>query len=364
MVGFIGCSLFFGLGRQVFLVFCEKQCNFTAKTFKSMASGRTVSASFLTTLDTKVIALCGEIAETLINSVSDKDQKKEFKNDFAKISSTRDAGAGRGGGKLQRDALCTRGIQGKAPFSNRNLRWHPLVVAQKPISFARPIERIEIDGSTLTFVVKSNGKEVNYPSDKVHELPERFVVLPEHWNPHIDTLKTWGDVEWTQNSCVITAYEACNWQDAVQAYAILGISVVVDKYNVPFDDIYKEIVNILKSQSISNTVVLPTLNFPTNKENIISCPLCKVPMNQNPAELPERTREHRWKPEWTDNKRGEGEDGSMQIMHIEPLTEYEIRHTAQNVRFGHRWCNVAMTDHSITETVNFMEFIVNAHNNS
>ncbi len=61
------------------------------------------------------------------------------------------------------------------------------------------------------------------------------------------------------------------------------------------------------------------------------------------------------------NKRSEGEDQSLQLMHIEPLTEIEIRHHAGNVRFGHRWCNVAMTDHSVEETLNFMEYVLKAH---
>ncbi len=327
-----------------------------------MASGRTISASFLTELDTKVIQLCHEIAEELMSSILDKNAQKEFKNDFAKISKTRDAGAGRGGGKLQRDALCTRGVQGKAPFSNRNLRWHPLVGAEKPIAFAKPIERIEVEGTTLHFAIKNKkGEEVIYPSDKVHELPERYVVLPEHWQPHLDTLKTWGDVEWTQNSCIITAYEACDWQDAVQAYAILGISIVVGVYDVDFGSIYTKVRQVLEKQQIDVSFRMPTINFPTQKKDIIACPLCKVPVSQTPAQLPERKREIRWKPAWADNKRGEGEDGSMQIMHVEPLTELEIRHTAKNVRFGHRWCNVAMTDHSITETIDFMSFIVKAH---
>jgi hypothetical protein len=48
-------------------------------------------------------------------------------------------------------------------------------------------------------------------------------------------------------------------------------------------------------------------------------------------------------------------------MHVNPLIDKEIRHNAKNVRYGHRWCNVAMTDHSLDETLDFMEFIVKAH---
>lgn len=146
-----------------------------------MAKGRTISSNFLTPLDKQILELCLQISETLMSYIIDKDKKKDFKNTFGKMSkTTRDSGQGLGGGKLQRDALCTRGIQGNAPFSNRNLRWHPLVVAHNPISFAKTIERIEIDVATLNFVVKDeNNNEVIYPSEKVYELPERYVVLPE-----------------------------------------------------------------------------------------------------------------------------------------------------------------------------------------
>jgi hypothetical protein len=329
-----------------------------------MAKGRTISANFLTNLDKDVLNLCFEISQILLNSITEKEDRKDFKNKYGKMSkTTRDASKGLGGGKLQRDALCTRGIQGNAPFSNRNLRWHPLVVAQHLIPFAKPIERIEIEGASLNFIVKNSiGEELSYPSEKVYELPERYVVLPEHWVTHIDTFKTWKDVEWTQNSCVITAYEACDWQDAVQSFAVLGISIVVGFYEVDFEKVFLEVSEILENQNIDINLKLPTQNFPNQKEDIIYCPLCKVPANQSPAYLPKRKRELRWKPEWASSKRGEGEDSSLQIMHIEPLTESIMRHNAKNVRFGHRWCNVAMTDHSISETVNFMEYITKAHN--
>ena len=98
--------------------------------------------------------LAESISNTLGESLHNADAKKHFMADYGKISYTRDAGTGRGAGKLQRDALCTRGRQGKAPFSNRNLRWHPLVVADKRIPYAQPIERLEIEGEkALVFVM-------------------------------------------------------------------------------------------------------------------------------------------------------------------------------------------------------------------
>lgn len=329
-----------------------------------MATGRTISASFLTDLDKQVLELCGTISQTILDFLPTAEAKKHFKENFGKLSKTRDAGAGRGGGKLQRDALCTRGVQGKAPFSNRNFRWHPLIIAHNSIPSAKLIKRIEIEGEdnlqTLVFVIEdTNGNEICFPSDKVHELPERYVVLPEHWLSHIEKLKLWNDLLWTQNSCIITAYEACDWQSAVESYAILGISVGVNFYNIDFTELYEKVFQMLK---LNTNSVLPGVNFPKDKDDIISCPLCKIFASQNPAKMVDRKRELRWKPDWAGNKRGEGEDSSMQIMHVEPLTEIEMRHNAVNVRFGHRWCNVAMTDHSIKETVDFMEYIVKAHN--
>lgn len=330
-----------------------------------MATGRTISANYLTDKDKQVVALCASIALAIRDEIPEAESRTKFWGEFGKTSLTRDAGAGRGAGKLQRDALCTRGVQGKAPFSNRNLRWHPLVLATNPIAYAKPIERIEIEGDgeqqTLVFIVKENGKETTYPSDKVHELPERFVTLPEHWEPLLGNLRYWNDTLWTQNSCIITAFEACDWHAAVETYAVLGLSIAVDDYNIDFDKIYSKIVSILKSQQIDLSIKLPSKDFPTDKDDIICCPLCKVPKSQNPANLPDREREERFKFSFSGNKRSEGEDSSMQIMHVNPLVESEMRHNGANVRFGHRWCNVAMTDHSIDETVDFMEYIVNAH---
>ncbi len=332
-----------------------------------MATGRTISASFLTDFDNKVIELCEKISDTIFNSITDKDKQKIFKKEYGKISTTRDGGLGLGAGKLQRDAVCTRGRQGKAPYSNRNLRWHPLIVAENPVSYAKEIERIEIEGDderqVLIFVIKnSKGKEENYPSDKVHELPERFVALPKHWFPHIEKLKNWSDILWTQNSCVIPSYECCDWFQSVEAYAVLGITVAVDFYGIDFKTIYNEIVDILKNQKIDKNIKLPTALFPKDKLDIISCPICKKTISSDLNQFRSELRPPTWQPAWRSSKKEEGEDASNQIMHVSPLIETEIRHTAKNVRYGHRWCNVAMTDHSLNETLDFMEFVVKAHN--
>jgi len=331
-----------------------------------MATGRTISASFLTDLDRKVIELCDLISKTIYDFISNEEVKEEFKKEYGNISYTRDGGLGLGGGKIQRDAICTRGRQGKAPFSNRNLRWHPLIVAENKPEFARKIERIEIggqdDGQILIFVIKdAKGREFKFPSDKVYEMPERFVALPEHWYPHINILKHWSDTLWTQNSCVIPAFEACNWWDSVETYAVLGLALAVDLYEVDFDPLYKKIKQILEQQDIDKSISLPTTIFPTEKEDITKCPVCLLNISKSLEGFRTSERGKTWQPAWRSSKKEEGDDSSIQIMHVNPLIENHIKHNASNVRYGHRWCNVSMTDHSLDEALDFMEFVVRAH---
>lgn len=334
-----------------------------------MAKGRTISASFLTDLDSGVIDLCEIISESIGEAIPSEPKKEKFKQEFGKISKTRDGGAGHGGGKLQRDAVCTRGRTSKAPFSNRNLRWHPLIVAENRPSFAKEIERIKIEGNddcqTLIFVIKDKmGRETEFPSDKAHEMPEKFVSLPKHWHPHLDTLKHWSDTLWTQNSCVISALEACDWWDSVETYAILGISMAVECYGADLNNLYSEITRLLRTQKVDRRIALPTADFPDEQGDVLQCPLCRRRISKGLEDFRNSTREETWQPGWRSSKKTEGDDSSIQIMHVDPLVESEMRHKARNVRYGHRWCNVAMTDHSLDETLDFMEFVVRAHNRS
>ena len=331
-----------------------------------MAKGRTVSSSQLTETDRKAVGLCEAISAAIVRAVGD--QASEFSKKYGKIDPTRDGGLGLGGGKLQRDALCTRGRGGKAPFSNRNLRWHPLVVADAPVPFARPIERIEVeeerDGATLTFVVSEQGREIAYPAEKAHEIRERRVALPEHWRPHAETLKRWDDLQWTQNSCVIAAQEACDWSDAVESYAVLGASVAAALYGADIRPLFGELAEILERLGAEAGARLPSPRFPQSPEDAESatlCPVCKKRINEGLDEFRRLPRPATWQPEWRASKKSEGDDNSMQILHVMPLVENEIRHNAANVRFGHRWCNVAMADHSLDETLNFMEHVVAVH---
>lgn len=329
-----------------------------------MAAGRTVSAKELTGFDKKVIRLCRAISDAICKAIP-KSKRKAFRKDYGKIDESRDAGTGRSGAKLQRDALCTRGKAGKAPFSNRNFRWHPLVVAENIPSFAREIERIDIRGNDdkqdLIFVVKRKGTEARYRPGKVHKLRERFAVLPKHWEQHVTGLTKRPNDLWTRNSCVIPALEACDWQDAVETYAVLGVSISVNFYGADFDNVYRRVVKCLNKQAVDSDKQLPSPKFPKIKDDILQCPLCHRNISDRLEDFRDGGREEVWKPPWSPNRRREGDDSSIQIMHVDPLLEKEIRHTADNVRYGHRWCNIAMTDHSLGETLRFMTSVVRAN---
>lgn len=328
-----------------------------------MAKGRTVSARCLTKKDEQIIGICKKISDKIEENISSLDQKIDFRNNWGKISKSRDGGAGRGAGKLQRDALCTRGKTDKTPISNRNLRWHPLVVASSKVDYAKEIEEVKVIDDDLYFIVKdSSGNIIEYKSDEVYKLEERYVIKSEDWDKYVSILREWDEKNWTKNSCVIPALEACNWEDAVETYAVLGLSVAVALYRADFNKLYKEIVTILEEQDIDKNIKLPSGNFPKkNIEEIINCPMAKIPINKNLEYIRKEPRGNTWQPNWGTSKRSEGEDSSLQIMHINPLVEKEMRHKANNVRYGFRWCNVAMTDHSLEETLDFMVEILKAH---
>jgi hypothetical protein len=101
--------------------------------------------------------------------------------------------------------------------------------------------------------------------------------------------------------------------------------------------------------------------LPKTKVDFIYCPMCKVAISDNAAAIPARIRNSSWQPGWRAAKREEGEDSSIQIMHVSPLHDKCLMHKASTVRYGHRWCNVAMSDHSLDETLDFMLYIVRAH---
>ena len=87
-------------------------------------------------------------------------------------------------------------------------------------------------------------------------------------------------------------------------------------------------------------------------------------MNESLKQFRKGERPNSWKPSWTKNKTKEGDDDSLQITHLKPLVEDEERHNAFNCSYGHRWCNVAMTDHNLEESLKLFQHVVKVHDES
>lgn len=271
---------------------------------------------------------------------------------------SRDAGLGVGGGKLQRDALCTRGRTDKAPFSNRNLRWHPLIVAYETPPYAKEVDKIEVEDKKLIFII--NGKK--FLPEKVHTLTDVYCAPLYKWKPIVNELKRWTDTDWTNNSCVIPAAEYSPINLSIETFSLLGLIVTSAFYEVDLQEAYDQILPILEAglKDLGYTIreYLLDRNY---VRNAVNCPLCLSPVNCPPGRMNFGMRHQIWQPLWRRSKREEGEAESLQLTHAKPLIEAEIRHTAEIARYGHRWCNVAMADHSVEETVKFMTAVVRAH---
>jgi hypothetical protein len=342
----------------------------------AMAAGRTVSARELTEFDRKWLKIAQSLSSALGELIREEDKRKEFLSEWAKISFTRDAGAGRGGGKLQRDALCTRGRTDQSPFSNRNLRWHPLIIADETPSWAITVEDISIQGDRIYFVVNNR----TYSSEEVYKLeseqslgdylnePQITTKKPycapyRLWANYVKSLQNWDDEEWTKNSCAIPAAEYSPAEYCVEVFALLAVAVLDNRFNVNYETSVEVIMKVFKDSHYT-----PTRQFSEVVENSIEdmllCPLCKARLSEPPAGIPPKARPPVFQPPWRPPKREEGAPESIQLFHVEPLIETEIRHTPRLTRYGHRWCNVAMADRSLEETIDFMEAIVKAHRSS
>jgi hypothetical protein len=330
---------------------------------------RTVSASELNPDDEIVLKLSRSVSNELINLLEDPQAKKDFKEVYGKVSLSRDAGAGRGGGKLQRDALCTRGKSDKTPLSNRNLRWHPLVVSAILPEFAAPIHEIRVEtlqaSPTLVFVIEDDyGVLQSFPARDVHKLPKTYAATQEHWEAVSGYLKDWSLEDWSPNRCLISAMEYCSWEDAFESYASLALATIVEVYDVDYDQARSAVLSVMEGFNTApqlKALAFPTSNFPKSRIDLTACPLCKKPFSENLSDFRYADRLVNWQPAWQSSKRREGEDNSLQVMHVKPLNELVSNHNAANVRFGHRWCNVSMSDHTVDETVNFFAFVASQH---
>jgi len=319
-----------------------------------MPSQNTVARTELTEIDRKAIEICTRVSQ-LLQTLIPRDRTDAFIKDYGRTHYSRDAGQGRAAGKLQRDSLCTRGKQSKAPFSNRNLRWHPLVIAKKcPPDFTEMNIAVDNERKILIFVPSDDPSKKYFP-EEVHKLPKAYCVSENAWLPFIGDLKDWSMDDWVKNWCAIPAVEYCPWKFAVETYAILGIAIAVGLFDVDLKNAYEQV-----KTSLENEFAL-SRHYPSLSQEIVQCPVCRTHIGAYPAGLTRRIRPEIWKPVWEKVKRAEGEDESIQLTHIDPLIETKINHHASNVRYGHRWCNVAMTDHSVDQTIEWMKCVIKRH---
>ena len=318
----------------------------------------TLARNELTERDRQVIAFCQDISEILEKEIPTELQKP-FIEEFGKIHFSRDSGSGRSGKKLQRDAICTRGNTKNDPISNRNLRWHPLVLAHKtPPGFNDCI--LKIDNEIKTIIIEIDEREW-YP-DEFHELTAPYCVTTKSWKPYIKDLKDWKKVDWNTNRAFIKAIEYCPWYDALESFTILGMIIASTKFKAEISTSYQKIITFLQNISLDK-IDLPTINFPKAEElnSIILCPICLTSLNAQPASMKKRERPEIWRAPWSEKKGKEGDDAHLQILHVNPLVENEIRHNAMNVRYGHRWCNAAQTNHSLEDLINYMRKVCDQH---
>ena len=320
----------------------------------------TINARDLTEQDKSILKLCEKISEALKLLIPDETMKTQFWNDYGKISYTRDAGLGRGGGKLQRDALTTRGDNTATPVSNRNFRWTPLVLCDVSVDYAENIDSLSVIGEELYININNNGTIESYKFSDCYHLPKRYCITSKNWEHVADVVSRWNTDQWKINSSCIRSYESCDWFSAVEVFAVLGIAVASELYKADFNKCYSEVTDILEKQDVDKTIVLPSEDFPTDRTSIISDPLIKLPIHTDLSNLLFSDLGPKWKPSWS--SKSMASPSELQIMHIDPLVEKEIRHKASNVRYGFRWTNVAMGDHTIDETLALMETII--YNNS
>lgn len=317
-----------------------------------MAKTRTISVNQLTVAERGMLEICSKVSQLLKNLIPNQGNSDEFMRRYGRIHYSRDAGMGLAAGKLQRDALTTRGKTDKSPFSNRNFRWHPLVLAYNTPSYASEVDSIDVSGNKIVFVV---GGIRYYPED-VHKLERVYCAPFRKWGHLVEVLSSWRADDWSENRCTIPALEYSTPDLSVGTFASLGIAVACKLYGAP-DVAYKKVVDLLASEPISGEV----LDDIAPLESLVKCPLCMVDIDKPPGGLPTIERPQVWEPPWRSSKRTEGAAGVLQITHSFPLVENEIRHRPSMVRYGHRWCNVAMTDHAVDETVDFMRAVVSAH---
>ena len=353
----------------------------------------TADQRYLTEFERTLLKFCKKIIDIASGFIQNNDLKKEFSEKWGKIAYHRSAGAGKNAGKLQRDNLHTRGQGAKNPLSNRNFRWTPLIIAKKLPSWAKSIEEIQYDSTNKEVIFKIGGNfKTLKPGKGVYNLPLNeppYCVTEKHfhefWSKLDASLKKeiaeFSESDWSKNATIIPASEYAYWTLAVESFIVCLFSVISAFYLKSTKlsvDLYREILDGWKKFISEHRSYVPKSNgkeqfllldiyddIDSFVEELKRCPFCKVLLTEFPAGLEKEIRPENWSVSsfpWKSSKKKEGEKESIQLLHVKPLVEMEIRHTPDNVRYGHRWCNVAMADASLEYALRFFERVLKNHN--
>ena len=279
---------------------------------------------------------------------------------------------------MQRDNLHTRGQGAPNPLSNRNFRWTPLVIAKALPPWANEVEKIEYSNEEKLLIFKINGTKKK-PGKEIYELPlnmKPYCITEknfmEFWNSLSDRdkseIKDLSKADWTESACIIPAAEYTYWNWAIESFVTSLISSVYAFY-LPIEEkiseLYGKIKGDWKNFLDDRKEYIPfearKILLPDEVRELILCPLCKVKLTEFPAGLEPMERPNNWSVSsfpWNTSKQEEGNKESIQLLHIHPLIEREIRHKPENIRYGHRWCNIAMADTSLEDTLNFFHKVI------
>jgi len=325
-----------------------------------MSTARTAEAKYLTKKDLQILNLCSDITEEISGLIPAGEERNNYIKKWGNVGSSRDSNIGFAG-KISNDALTTRGKSGKTLQANRNLRWTPLVFANKNHFNYIEVQDFSISRGILNY--KINGEYLN--PREIYEMEEFAIILPEVFEKLkiiIDSLTTGQKKDfWDKNKLPIPLMESCSWVEAVEVFSILSISVASELYSVDKKKLYTSVIKVLLSQTIDKNLQVPSAKYPVFENIDLGCPICKLPLKDSLDAFRSIDRETTFQPTISNNKRSEGEDNATQLVHINPLIDSLVNHNPQNVRFGHRWCNVAMTDHTLEDVLKFFEHITATH---
>ncbi|HQO57679.1 MAG TPA: hypothetical protein PLT76_03040 [Candidatus Omnitrophota bacterium] len=224
--------------------------------------------------------------------------------------------------KIKRDSLYTKGDNKLNPFKNRGNRWKLPIILFK--------DQIPPPGWVETKISVEKKKRYKFSTNKKGW---GFYVTETNWSKALQSVRKKRqnvDIKKGRFKIGIPYEEAATEQDCIgvaltlsyQAHRILGQTEETIKTDHP------HLFEAVKGY--------PALQKPL-------CPFCKKSLK--PTGFVEASQD-------TDDvfyKRDEAKDDAIQLFHINCLKPGKFLHRPGNVSWGHRRCNVAVSQHDVTD---------------